>query len=131
MDLKDTTRCANCYREFADHNYLLDSMDKYQCPTPQHETGYGYFPGGDPRDFHPDHECCTPEEIAAHREACEAWDKGDKPETPPGSRYLYDDEGKVVAHVCGGKFGIGIYQLEIESWFEPLDEDCGVAFDEE
>lgn len=131
MDVSDTTRCANCYKEFADHNYVADSIDKYQCPSPQTETGYGYFPGGDPRLFHPDHECCSPEEIAAHREACAAWDRGERPETPPGSRYIYDDSGKVVAHICGGKFGIGTYVVEFDSYFEPLDEDYGVAFDDD
>jgi hypothetical protein len=36
-------------------------------------SGYGYFLGGDPRDFFPDSESCTPEEIKAHAEAVHKW----------------------------------------------------------
>jgi len=121
--MKDTTRCRHCYHDFADHNYVSDSIDKYTCPVPAHESGYGYFPGGDPRDFFPDAECCSAEELAAHRAACDAWNRGERPETPPGSRYVCDDDGKVVAHVCGGKFGIGVYAIEYETFFEPMEDD--------
>jgi len=38
------------------------------------EPGYGFYQPPNPHDFYPDGESCTPEEIAAHREACEAWD---------------------------------------------------------
>ena len=37
---------------------------------------YGLFPGGDPRDFKPDPEVCTPEEIENHRLACIEWNEG-------------------------------------------------------
>lgn len=40
------------------------------------EVGYGYFPGGDPRDFSPDEESCTEKEIAAWKRACELVDQG-------------------------------------------------------
>jgi hypothetical protein len=40
-------------------------------------TGYGFFPGGDPRDFSPDGDS-SPEEIENHRRACEAWDRGER-----------------------------------------------------
>jgi len=40
------------------------------------DTGYGYFPGGDPNDFTPDPECSTDEERARHKEACESWSSG-------------------------------------------------------
>lgn len=130
MDVKDTDRCCNCYKEFADHNYLMDSIDKYMCPVPVTKTGYGYFCGGDPRKFHPDHECCTPEEIAAHKAACEAWNRGEKVGPAMRSHWITDGEGKVIAHCSGSSYGIGTYQLEIESWFEPLDEDCGIGFED-
>lgn len=34
---------------------------------------YGFFPGGDPREFTCDPECSTEEERAAHATDCEAW----------------------------------------------------------
>lgn len=37
---------------------------------------YGPFPGGDPREFEPDREDNTPEEIAAWEQACAEWDAG-------------------------------------------------------
>lgn len=122
-ELKDTTVCANCHKEFADHNYVPDSIDKYRCPVPQQETSYGYFPGGDPRLFHPDHESCSEDEIAAHKTACEAWDRGEKIETPPGCRFLTDCEGAFIGRVCDSRFGVGVYWFDIETFFEPVEAD--------
>ena len=42
--------------------------------TEREESMYGFGPTANPHDFSPDHECCTPDEIEAHRAACEAWD---------------------------------------------------------
>ena len=39
---------------------------------------YGAFPGGDPRFFTPDPDASTDEERAAHKSACEAWERGDR-----------------------------------------------------
>jgi len=36
--------------------------------------------GGDPRLFHPDPEMSSPEEIANHAAACQAWARGDRTE---------------------------------------------------
>lgn len=41
-------------------------------------VSYGGYYGGDPRKFFPDHECCSPYELAAHKAACDAWDRGDQ-----------------------------------------------------
>lgn len=84
--------------------------------------GYGYYPGGDPRHFHPDEECCTPAEIAAHKAACEAWERGETPD--PGGPHLPLTEENiakyapsvVVKHGAGGHitvahYGIGTYDL--------------------
>jgi len=70
--------------------------------------GYGFFPGGDtdPRSFSPDGESCTAEEIAAHRAACEAWDRGERPTVPASGRI----EGNSL--VCGSRFGVGVYQID-------------------
>lgn len=112
-DLKDTSICANCYREFADHDYVPDSIDKYRCR--QHfEPCYGYFPGGDPRMFSPDYECCSQSEIDAWKAAVKEWNDGKHTEHPGG------------CHRCSGggsRFGIGVYTVEVESYFEPLEQD--------
>jgi len=39
-------------------------------------SGYGFYRPENPHSFYPDHECCTPEEIANHKAACEAFDNG-------------------------------------------------------
>lgn len=73
-------------------------------------TVYGFFPGGDPRDFTPDMECSTPQEIALHKEDCAAWDLGDRPRRP-GCEWA---DGK---HIVRAPYGIGSYEF---------DEDCYV-----
>jgi hypothetical protein len=39
---------------------------------------YGPYMGGDPRNFMPDPEDATPEEIERHREVCEIWARGER-----------------------------------------------------
>lgn len=46
----------------------------------EHES-YGQFLGGDPRTFTPDPECSTPEERAAHKAACDAYDRSEREPT--------------------------------------------------
>lgn len=77
-------------------------------------SGYGYFPGGDPRKFHPDLDCCSEKEIEAHRLACEAWNRGEMKECPPGSGVLVDSDGKPCGFWDGGPFGIGGYEMNDE-----------------
>jgi len=43
---------------------------------------YGFFLGGDPRQFTPDPECSTPEERAAHDLSCHHWNNGNRVEVP-------------------------------------------------
>lgn len=50
------------------------------------ETMYGSAHVDDPRDFHPDPECSTPEERAAHAEACRRAEAGEEV-TIPRHRY--------------------------------------------
>jgi hypothetical protein len=40
------------------------------------ESLYGYPHVDDPRDFFPDRECCSPEELASHAAAVAAWESG-------------------------------------------------------
>ena len=121
MGIKDTTICSNCYREFADHNYVADSIDKYKCPIPHQECFYGYFAGGDPRSFHPDYEDCTPEEIANHKRAGEAAEKHGRSDLECPSFFFKDASGN-VGHVLKAPFGIGVQTLEVETYFEEMDE---------
>lgn len=52
---------------------------KYKDENGNEEIGYGlgYRPQN-PHDFFPDRECCTIEEISAHREACRIYDENNK-----------------------------------------------------
>lgn len=61
---------------------------------------YGGYYGGDPRRFFPDHEACSAEEIAAHRAACAAWDRGERPD--PRTRSCSAEEG------CERPYGVGV-----------------------
>lgn len=135
--IRDTERCIHCGHEFADHDYVKDSITDYKCPHPRVESIYGYFHGGDPRDFHPDYESCTKTEIERHKKACELWNESEakgvtpEPEACP-SGWIFDDNGKPVAHVLRSSYGIGTYVVEFESFFEAAEtSDCGVDDEEE
>ena len=122
------TKCANCYRDFADHDYVKNSIDKYKCPFPTQESTYGYYTGGDPRQFHPDGQDCTEQELRNHRKACELWNEAEaKGETPTPEKcpsgWIYDDNGKTLAHVLRAPYGIGVQTYETETYFEPLEHN--------
>lgn len=72
------------------------------------EIGYGFFPGGDPRRFTPDEECCSPKEIESWEIACAQWDIGNR--VVPHSGCTLKD-GRFVNL---STFGIGTYQFEID-----------------
>lgn len=67
------------------------------------DVTYGYYCGGDPRDFSPDRECCTAEEIAAWESACAAWERGERPD--PGGPHQPLAEGETVADALSGGAG--------------------------
>lgn len=82
---------------------------------------YGYYSGGDPRLFSPAEDECTPEEMAAHKAACEAWERGERPDIrkacePNREPVEYTDKrtGEKVTIPAGtglalyAPFGIGI-----------------------
>jgi len=125
FNVNDDTPCGNCGADFADHDYVKDSIDQYRCQHPHQEFSYGYFHGGDPRQFHPDHESCDPKEIENHKAACELADKlgaEGRPvqwDCPSG----WEQWGDVVAHVLRAPFGIGTYVAEFEQFFEAREED--------
>jgi hypothetical protein len=80
------------------------------------ETIYGFFPGGDPRDFTPDEESCTEAELTAHREACRLADEAEKvgQEHSESPACYWTQMAGGAAHVNTGKFGIGTYEIEVE-----------------
>jgi hypothetical protein len=67
---------------------------------------YGYPCVDDPNDFHPDPECSSPEERAAHKLACQTYGK---PEHQPnkGCFSEFSDDGKLVLHVARTSWGLG------------------------
>ncbi len=106
------TKCNNCGRDFADHEYvdsvIVKGGEAWKCPEPHIETGYGAYKGGDPRLFSPDAECCSADELAAHRAACDKW--GDN-----------EAVGR-VSLVTDARFGIGVYQFHYDQFFEEVEE---------
>lgn len=72
------------------------------------EPIYGFFPGGDPREFSPDHEVCTEAEIALHKEHCAAWDRGERTDVPVSG---WTDEN---THVTRSAYGLGIYYVDFD-----------------
>jgi hypothetical protein len=83
------------------------------------ELVYGYFHGGDPRDFTPDPECSTEAERAAWAEACRRWNNGDRtPVARPNFSYT-DPEGNVIVRGCGSPFGLGTYTVDLGEYEPP------------
>ena len=78
----------------------------YVAAAAEPQMGYGFFCGGDPREFHPDDDA-TDEERANHKTACEAAERGE----------MRDADGKWVApgiHVTRCQFGLGSYTMRDE-----------------
>jgi hypothetical protein len=115
--LDECPRCANCGQEIREH--CRDSDPPWRCPDEyQREAVYGYFHGGDPRNFSPDAECCSPEELARHKAACaeaeEIESARDLP-CPSGWEWL---PGGGIAHTLRAPFGIGVYRCPT-IYYEP------------
>jgi len=72
---------------------------------------YGAYHGGDPRKFHPDHECSTELEREAHRRACVIFEvHGTLP--PPSHEHVTDELGRLLMHIAHGRFGLGAYEID-------------------
>lgn len=82
----------------------------------QHSV-YGFPCVVNPHDFSPDAECCSPEEIAAHKAACENWGK---PSYVPnkGCYTERSENGQMVRHVLRTSWGIGVNILT-------MCDECG------
>ena len=109
-ELDDLPRCKNCGQDFEEHHAECDPP--YQCPYEyQMQPCYGFYHGGDPRDFHPDYESSTPDEIENHKRACREADASVRKQSlpcPSGYEQLEHNGQMVVAHVLRAPFGIGI-----------------------
>lgn len=128
MNVKATDVCKNCGREFADHNYVKDSITEYKCPHPMQQSVYGFFTGGDPRSFHPDEPECRQEEIDNWKKACELWNEAEsRGETPDPEKchsgFIFNDKGECLGQVLGAPYGIGVQTYVDESYFEPIERD--------
>lgn len=77
--------------------------------TKYSEVWYGNFRGGDPRNFKPDLEVCTEEEIARWKAACERWDHGDHVVCPEDRCGFMANPGKPRSG-----FGPGTYMMTWE-----------------
>jgi len=94
----------------------------------RYESGYGGFPGGDPREFSPDPECSTDAERAEHERACLLFaDGGCSPLA--GAHRITDvaearaavDEGRAMSAMIAGDvalvsyngFGLGSYRFRV------------------
>lgn len=95
------------------------------------EAIYGFFHGGDPREFSPDYESCSPKEIEAHQKACELFDAAESAGVPmpdleceSGWKTLSDG---TVCHVLKSSFGIGTYMMDVpeteEEWNTAMGEE--------
>ena len=67
---------------------------------------YGTFMGGDPRDFTPDPESATPDEIARHKADCAAAEAGKLAHKVPDCVAHQTDEGTVF--VTRSSYGLGV-----------------------
>jgi len=76
---------------------------------------YGLFPGGDPRLFTPDEECCSPEEIERWEVACREWNEGIGSDRGPSCATRGDGSAWT-----GTGYGIGTYYYADDN--EPEDE---------
>lgn len=80
------------------------------------EWMYGFFGSGDPRDFTPDFEQCTAEEIARWKADVELAESGNTVIAPPAGKWHYSSDGTPIMHVLAPKYGIGAYK------YRPMQE---------
>ena len=113
------TICTDCEKPlmvgietFGDAWDPLCSGCWYARQEPYRGCVYGFFTGGDPRNFSPDPECSTDEEQEHHRQACALWDeaekRGEKPEPEKcPSGWTVDANGGAI-HVLRAPYGLGV-----------------------
>lgn len=82
---------------------------------------YGFPCVNDPNDFFPDPECCTPQEIEAHRLA-KATYGSPAYEPNKGCFTKVSEDGQVVMHVTRTSWGIGTNVIDEEETTQPAAE---------
>lgn len=75
------------------------------------QSYYGFFHGGDPRNFSPDPECSTAEELEQHKADCAAWEAGNNVERHVHAPLLAAD-GKCIGHTTTAHYGLGVNVFE-------------------
>lgn len=94
------------------------------------EVIYGFFNGGDPRDFKPDEECCTPEEINKWKEAVTLWNNTNNVKYEGSHYWIYNEVGHIVGSGTNATFGIGAYLYIAEH--DPMDQSkCEHDYEED
>ncbi len=91
----------------------------YDIRSQAEDTAYGYFHGGDPRNFSPDPECSTEAEREAHRVACAEWNAGKREPLPGPHEALPNGQGWITR----SGFGLGVNTMTDEQasdWAERL-----------
>jgi hypothetical protein len=89
--------------------------------------GYGFYRPENPHDFSPDPESCSDEEMANHKAACEAWDRGDY-KAPLGSETIRNENGEFLAHILRAPWGVGSYTDTIPEVADLLAAiDCALS----
>lgn len=89
----------------------------------QPQVTYGFYSGGDPRLFSPDADECKPVEIEAHRAACEAWERGERPDIrracePNREPIDYTDKDGQKKTIAAGE-GLALYApfgVGVQTW---------------
>lgn len=90
-------------------------------PTVEHDErgayiwSYGHFGGGDPRDFEPDYELCTPQEIERWKSDVARVEAGEDLKAPSAGEW--NKSGTI--HILAPVYGIGTYKYRLDD-----DEDA-------
>lgn len=116
--------CINCDKELTNHLDTFGEVGKELCLKCFLETEaidgdaeisdiewcYGFFPGGDPRDFSPDYEMCTVQEVDDWKKDCAEWEAGSGQPCPPAGYWNADH----TMHILAPRYGMGVYKVRDE-----------------
>lgn len=126
---EEINRSIDLGTDLCDHCYAGDGAEEDEC-----WCGYGFYHGGDPRQFSPDEEMNNPAEITRWLAACEAWERGapSAPEPEEHGPWTDPETGTVTIGVkpsptavgaCHAlrSFGLGAYycdrhRLPADAW---------------
>lgn len=78
------------------------------------EWMYGFFGGGDPRDFTPDYEVCSEDEIARWKADVALAEAGNAVVAPPAGETVRDKDGNFVMHILAPRYGLGVYKYRLQ-----------------